>query len=104
MIQKYPNFNIEFQVDYVDDGEQLMQDKYALDYVEIMRMVYMEWSISINKGKSQIIINTNTPHRIQWLSANFPDYKHNSDGQLIFLGVPHGGKQCNIIYTNILKI
>ena len=109
MIQRCP----DFQTDWVDDGVQVLKDKYVKDYIEIIEMIYAEWTITINRGKSQIIINTDTPHRKQWLAATFPHYKNNNQGQLIYLGVPHGSQQfvdqymqqhLNKLYKKILYI
>ena len=113
MIQRCPEFAMDFQVDYMDDGGQLMNDQFAAQYLEISKSVYAEWNIQFNKDKTQIIMNTNTPHRIRWLNATFHDYLHSTTGQLTFLGVPHGDKdyvvkhvhkRLNKIYTKMSYI
>ena len=43
MIQKYPEFTIDYQVDYVDDGGQLMNLKYIRDYIDIIAKIYSQW-------------------------------------------------------------
>ena len=41
-----------------------------------------------NREKSQIIINTATPHRILWINTTVSDYKRNMDG-LYLEGLQH---------------
>ena len=113
MLTKHKDFKIEFQVDYVDDGAQLILDKYLRDYVEILMQIYLEWLISINKKKSQIVIDSNNANKIQWIQQYFPQFKYSTDGTITFLSVPHGHhkyvidsiqKQIKKIYTKIQYI
>ena len=101
MIAKIPEFRIDFQVDYMDDGLQLMLSKYIAMYTKIMIEEYQIWSITVHADKSQIVVNTNDQQRINDMKQQMPNMKVNTDGNYTFLGIPHGDK--NYVTTKIRK-
>ena len=87
-----PDFIIDFQMDYIDDGLQLIMDKYVSDYAKILIEIYTRWNIRIHPGKSTIIINTNDERRKTWFQDAIPQFTITTDGCFTFLGVPHGNE------------
>ena len=94
MMQKYENnFNKAFQIDYIDDGADQFHYKYLQDYINITEEEYMKWKISINYTKTEIVMNTNNSVIISYIKLNFSQFKFNFQGNIKFLGVPHGTNQ-----------
>ena len=101
-----PDFVIDFQMDYVDDGLQLIMDKYIPQYVKILISIYDEWGIHTHPGKSKVILNTDDDRRTQWMQDTIPNFDHKTNGCFTFLGVPHGDEEyvINYIRKHLTKI
>ena len=58
MISKCPDFKINYQCDYIDDGVQMMHYKYLKEYLKFTIEEYNVWKISINIQKTCIVMKT----------------------------------------------
>jgi hypothetical protein len=56
IIQSIPNFNTNFQTDYVDDGVIMIKYQYIPTYINCIQRRYLQWDIKINIHKTEIII------------------------------------------------
>ena len=87
---KQPNFKIDTQTDYIDDGLTIMNYKYMKDYMELLIDEYSKWKIEVNKSKTSIVLRTNNDIIKKNIKSNFEEFKYNFDGNITYLGVPHG--------------
>ena len=93
MVEKFINFKINFQSDYIDDGINSMNYLMVKDYMEILKDEYKKWNIDINISKTCIVLKTNNKMIQDYIINNLGDYKYNFEGNLVYLGVPHGTDQ-----------
>ena len=90
MIEHQDGFAVDMQTDYIDDGWVLMHARYLKKYIDTISAVYMDWDISINIEKSVIVMSTESAMYQQQIAEDFAAFRYNFEGNLKYLGVPHG--------------
>jgi hypothetical protein len=90
ILKQQPQFKINFQTDYVDDGVIMMNYKYVPSYLNQANKIYKKWDINTNKTKTEVIMNTQNIEIQNYIENNLLNYRKSFKGQIEYLGVPHG--------------
>lgn len=88
-MQKFPVFKNDFQVDCSDDCGQSPMHPCVAVHLQITKMACKEFNIDINEDGSQVTMQKNAPHRIQWLHDTFSDHHPKAAAHLPFFGSSH---------------
>ena len=92
MIQKYPEFRILYQTDYVDDGLTMILSKYVKPYIDTLEQHYKHNGILLNQSKSKIIMNTINRDIRKNVQQELSQFDVIFTGNFTYLGVQHGQK------------
>ncbi len=99
-LQQHPDFQILAKQDWVDDGLELVQERFMFNYLENLRYYYGQWEIAINKIKTRLIFKIIQKQTQLLLTHKYNGYKVVFDGNFIYLGVPHGDDQYVMQFMN----
>jgi hypothetical protein len=91
-----------FQIDYVDDGNQLIPINYFEMYLCILVKEYKKSGMELNMDKTKIILITKNEKYIELITKLGLKYnfKYNFEGNYKFLGVPYGTNEYINLYMN----
>ncbi len=88
------DFVVDAQADYVDDGIQLTQLRYVLEYLEVRCDRYVGYGMHPNWDKTKIVLLNYDPALLDALlpslTSKLKRENIRTDGNFEFLGVPHG--------------
>ena len=77
MIEKFLDFKIHIQTDYVDDETSVQHHKYLGDYIQIVESECNKVNIRINKAKTCVVMMTDNDIIKNYINNMFDQYKIN---------------------------